>query len=73
MSLHTTEYSNVTIADRLRGLFESFERRLEVYSDRVTRIDRIRALEAKSDEELEKLGIQRDGIVAHVFRDRFYV
>ncbi len=62
MSLHTTEYSNVTITDRLRGLFDSFEKRLETYSDRVTRIDRVRALEAKSDEELAQLGVLRDGI-----------
>ena len=38
-----------------------------------TRADQIQALQAKSDEELAALGIQRDRIVAYVFRDKYYV
>ena len=38
-----------------------------------SRIDRVEALQAKSDAELAKMGITRDDIVRHVFRDLYYV
>ena len=38
-----------------------------------SRSDRIAALEAKTDAELAAMGIERDQILHHVFRDRFYV
>lgn len=37
-----------------------------------TRIEQMQVLQAKSDEELARLGIKRDGIVHHVFRDLYY-
>jgi uncharacterized protein YjiS (DUF1127 family) len=37
-----------------------------------SRRDQIEALEAKSDTELARMGIKRDGIACHVFRDTFY-
>lgn len=46
---------------------------LTAYMERQSRQDQIRALEAKSDAELAKMGIARDRIVNHVFRDRFYL
>ncbi len=36
------------------------------------RIDRIAALRAKSDAELSAMGIKRDDIVHHVFRDLYF-
>ncbi|SDK51261.1 hypothetical protein SAMN04488026_104339 [Aliiruegeria lutimaris] len=36
-------------------------------------IDKVRELEAKSDEELSSLGILREDIVDHVFRDAHFV
>ncbi len=32
----------------------------------------IKALEAKSDEELERMGLRREDISYHVFRDLYY-
>ena len=43
------------------------------YTERVGRYDRIRKLQAKSDEELAKMGLTRDRIVPHVFSDLFYI
>ena len=37
--------------------------------DARSRQDKIAALEAKTDEELAQMGISRDRIVQHVFRD----
>ncbi|WP_274377788.1 hypothetical protein [Pseudooceanicola batsensis] len=41
--------------------------------ERRSRTDQVQALMAKSDAELARLGITRDGIPAYVFRDLFYV
>lgn len=38
-----------------------------------SRGDRIEALEAKSDAELAAMGIKRDQIVHHVFRDLYHI
>ncbi|PTX48272.1 hypothetical protein IQ03_03147 [Gemmobacter caeni] len=37
-----------------------------------SRADRVEQLQALSDAELAKLGLTRDRIVQHVFRDQFY-
>ncbi len=39
---------------------------------RFSRRDQIEALEAKSDTELARMGLTRDQLAQHVFRDRFY-
>ncbi|GGH45793.1 DUF1127 domain-containing protein [Frigidibacter albus] len=43
------------------------------YAERQSRSDQIAKLDALSDAELAKLGLTRDGIVHHVFRDKMYV
>lgn len=43
-----------------------------VAADASSRRDKIEALEAKSDAELAKMGIKRDNIVHHVFKDLYY-
>lgn len=58
------------------GLWKRFvaalERGLNAQANVSARRDRIEALEAKSDDELARLGIQRDQIAYHVFKDLFY-
>ena len=62
---------------RLAAAVGRFRRSLwhavEVYTAHASRAGRIRALEAQSDDELSALGIDRDGIVLHVFSDRLYL
>ena len=45
-----------------------FEARVRIASRR----DQIVALETKTDAELARMGIRRDEIALHVFRDKFY-
>ncbi len=63
-------------ASPLRGAWDRFMARLEQGCERMMRTRsrraQIEALEAKSDQELARLGIQRDQIAYHVFKDMFY-
>jgi len=42
------------------------------FMERQSRQEEVARLEAKTDAELAAMGITREGIVRHVFRDRFY-
>ena len=54
-------------------LYGSILRGFSAYVDARSRRDRIEALQAKSDADLARIGIRRDQIAYHVFRDLFYV
>lgn len=58
---------------KLDAFFLSLGQGVNAYVERQARMDQIRALEAKSDEELLKLGLKRDRIPHYVFRDLFYI
>ncbi|SDI17805.1 hypothetical protein [Lutimaribacter saemankumensis] len=45
----------------------------ENYAEAKSRRAEMQALEAKTDEELAAMGLKRDGIAHHVFRDLYYV
>lgn len=71
--------SNITTnasAAALRGAWNRFIAALDRGCNRIalrgSRRAQIEVLEAKSDEELARIGIQRDQIAYHVFRDVFY-
>jgi|GEM_PF-880403 len=53
--------------------FKSLASAMSVQAGMQSRMDRIARLNAMSDEELNKLGVERDRIVHHVFRDIYYV
>ncbi|WP_376873722.1 hypothetical protein [Albirhodobacter sp. R86504] len=46
---------------------------LDIYMTRHSRTREIERLNALSDEKLAELGVKRDDIVYHVFRDQFYI
>ena len=50
------------------GIWTSMMKAAEASS----RVHQVEALQAKSDEELARMGIKRDMIAQHVFRDLFY-
>ena len=54
-------------------LVASIVRGMTSYAETRSRRDQIAALEAKSDADLAKMGIRRDEIAYHVFRDLYYV
>ncbi len=61
------------IREKVDAFFASIGQGMNAYMERRSRMDQITRLEAKTDEELSKLGIKRDRIVQYVFRDLFYV
>ena len=73
----TTASTTLTKQSGLRAQMDSFFASMgqgfNAYLERRSRTTQIEALNAKSDEELAKLGITRDGIPAYVFRDLFYI
>lgn len=73
MAFYTTQ---IDIAPAKRGIFKSIIAMLAAgmatQSYQMSRRAQIEALEAKSDEELAEMGLRRDEIAYHVFRDLFY-
>ena len=67
--------TNISSAPQ-RGLWARFigglERGINAQARVQSRRDQIEALEAKSDAELDRMGIRRDQIAYHVFKDLFY-
>lgn len=55
------------------GLKNAVVSGMEAYMTRHSRTREIERLNAMSDAELNAIGVKRDEIVHHVFRDHFYV
>ncbi|MBP8931332.1 MAG: hypothetical protein KBG46_08650 [Paracoccus sp.] len=72
MAMQSTDTSALQ-RPRSNGFFGWLGEGLNAYMNARTRQAEIAALEAKSDEELAKLGITRDRIVHYVFRDLIWV
>ena len=64
---------NTAIREKVDAFFATIGQGMNAYMERRSRMGQIQALEAKSDAELAKMGITRERIVHHVFRDLFYV
>ena len=77
MSTITTTITQSRSFDSLRlgwARFKaSYVQACERYGRVQCRRDLIEALEAKSDDDLARLGLSRDTIASHVFRDKFYI
>ena len=56
----------------LRGFFAGVMQAVMANSAGARRLESTKALQARTDVELGALKIQRDGIVHHVFKDRYY-
>lgn len=59
------------LQQRIDLFFASLGQGVNAARLRDARMPALRALDAKSDEELLRLGLKRDRIPAHVFRDLF--
>jgi uncharacterized protein YjiS (DUF1127 family) len=68
--------ADTKITEEKQGFIARFFTRLasdyEAYAYKKSRRAQIEALEAKSDEELAKLGVKREDIAFFVFSDMFY-
>ncbi|WP_298861436.1 DUF1127 domain-containing protein [uncultured Sulfitobacter sp.] len=74
MSITSAPFMNAhTGLAQLTSLFKSIGNAIVRASEASSRIKRVEALRAKSDVELADMGIERDDIVHHVFKDLYYV
>jgi len=73
MANTTTHIADSGVRSGIANFFQAFGAAMTSYMERRSRADQIARLNALSDEQLAKMGITRDGIPAHVFRDMFYV
>ena len=70
---YTTTNTNLSpLRDRWDRFKVGFVKACEHHGRVQSRRAEIEALEAKTDDELARLGIARDHIAYHVFRDKFY-
>lgn len=57
----------------MAGFFERIGCGLTAYAERHSRMDEMNRLTAKSDAELEAMGLRRKDIARYVYRDIFFV
>ncbi|HWL58179.1 MAG TPA: hypothetical protein VNQ78_16080 [Paracoccus sp. (in: a-proteobacteria)] len=72
MAIQSTEFAP-TLRGRVDAILARIGRFMTSYVEHRSRRSQIEALEAKSDAELAKLGIKREGIAYHVFRDLTWI
>ncbi len=65
--------NSTTIRNPLAAFAAAFVNWMETYADTKSRHAEIEALSAKTDAELAEMGLTRDRIPHHVFRDLYYV
>lgn len=79
MAYHSTEIDSGlgrvfhNIFGAVRGFFSSVMTAMIVSSSYTGRVNKVYALQAKSDEELAAMNIKREDIVHIVFHDLYYV
>lgn len=69
---HATTFIPASTSDDTPGLFMRILIAMAKFGENDSRLRRVRALQALSDEELAKRGLQRDEIVQHVFGPYMY-
>ncbi|MFU8835651.1 hypothetical protein [Roseovarius autotrophicus] len=72
MAYISTNITSAPLRAFWKGFVAALERSCERHAQVQSRRARIEALEAKSDEELARIGLRRDDIAYHVFKDLFY-
>ena len=73
MANTTTHIADAGFRASVASFFAAFGRGMVTYMERRSRADQIARLNALSDKELSKMGLRREDIARHVFRDLFYI
>lgn len=74
MSINSAPFMNARTAfSQLVEMFKAIGTSIINATEASSRITRVEALRAKSDAELAAMGIKRDDIVHHVFKDLYYM
>ncbi len=61
------------IATSVKAFFAGIGQAIMTNSSGAIRLRRVEALQAKSDADLARLGLRREDIVHHVFKDIYYM
>lgn len=72
MAVASTEPVSDPCKRLIRRALAALRRGIETHARHMSRRDRIEALEARSDAELARMGLRREDIAIHVYRDLFY-
>lgn len=72
MTTLTSSTSRWSLRDGWTRFVAALVRGMEAQAKVTSRRNRIEALEAKTDAQLARMGIRREDIPYHVFRDLFY-
>lgn len=70
--MQTTATPHVEHRSFLSNIVEALSKGLDLYIESVSRSQQVEALNRKSDAELARMGLKREDIVRHVFRDKLY-
>jgi hypothetical protein len=70
---HTGGFSLKTPFAAIGAFFAAIGNAMIAASSNSARLQKVEMLNAKSDAELAEMGIKRDDIVHHVFRDLYYI
>lgn len=70
---HVERARKSLLSRKIDEVFEVLGKSFSAYVERKSRAPEIARLNAMTDEQLARLGISRDRIVNHVFRDTFYI
>ncbi|MDR9484566.1 MULTISPECIES: hypothetical protein [Sediminimonas] len=75
MTTQTTDitFEKSALKTAFDAVLNAIGRGIRNYMHQRSRVDQIEALQAKSDAELERMGVARDDIARYVFRDTFYI
>ncbi|CUH68330.1 MAG: DUF1127 domain-containing protein [Pseudomonadota bacterium] len=74
MALNAVNHiENAGLVARMGQLWSGLVQGMIAYGESRSRFNEIQALERMSDRELADIGLKRDQIVRHVFRDQFYL
>ena len=71
--LSNTAVLQTPLRVRVQAFWAGLKEGLALYMNSASRVRQIEFYQAKSDEELAELGLTRDRIVHHVFRDVMYL
>ena len=68
-----SSFSGKAILSAIGSYFTAFGNAMVATSGNNARLQKVERLQAKTDAELKEMGIKRDDIVHHVFRDLYYI
>lgn len=75
MATHTTNITahGFNLSGRISSFLSKLGAAMDAHARNHARIAQIERLQAKTDAELLEMGLKRDDIMRHVYRDLFYI